>query len=48
MKQKTPFKNMPKMQAKKFAQLRREKTRAKLAKVIRRWLGTDRPEGRQG
>lgn len=38
MKQKIPFKNMPKVQAKKFAHLRREKTRLKLARVIRRRL----------
>lgn len=39
MKQKVPFKNMPKRQAKKFSRLRREKTRQKVNKLIQRLLG---------
>ncbi|WP_447974682.1 hypothetical protein [Nitrospira sp. Kam-Ns4a] len=39
MKQKPTFKNLPKLQAKKFARLRREKTRQRIKTLILRWLG---------
>lgn len=39
MKQKPSFKNMPKMQAKKFARLRREKQRQRARQLIARLRG---------
>ncbi len=39
------FKNVPKLQAKKFAVLRREKMRQTIKRLLWRWFGRERTDG---